>query len=86
MQHLHKLMRLTTRDVVEVNLRAPAYVFLMDEDNYQLYLDDAEFEYYGGLVRNSQIQLRAPFLDQWHLVIEQENKADDLQVSIRIVS
>lgn len=84
-KHLHKAIELTTSDELKIGLTAPAHVYLLDDDNYSLYLDEQEFEYYGDTVHQSPYRLRAPQSGVWHLVIEQADPADSLNVAVEIV-
>lgn len=56
---------------VEVELRGvPAFVRLLDADNYQDYLDDEGFQYVGGVWERSPLVLEVPYDDHWFLVID----------------
>jgi hypothetical protein len=37
----------------------------MDSDHYQAYLDDGEYEYYGGFYDVSPVVLEVPSLGVW---------------------
>ena len=86
MRHLHKLLDLSAGDAVQVSVTASAHVYLLDEANYVLYMDDEDFEYYGDTVRGSPYRLPAPRPGIWHLVIEQVDPAADLAAAVQIVS
>lgn len=50
----------TAGTCVEVELRgSSAFVRLLDADHYQAYLDDGEYEYYGGVWETSPVALDA---------------------------
>jgi hypothetical protein len=84
MVHLHKALNVNEKDIIAVKLSGDAFVMLMDDGNYNLYLNDRECEYYGREVKRSPYRLRAPFPGRWHLVIQQSDPAQPLDVSIRI--
>ena len=61
----------TTGTTVEVELRGvEAFVRLLDADNYQDYLDDDPFDYYGGVWETSPVHLDVPYDDHWYLVVD----------------
>lgn len=56
---------------VEVNLQGnAANVLLLDEKNYQQYLNNKPFIHIGGLVIKSPHHFIVPRADSWHLVID----------------
>lgn len=57
---------------VEVELRgAEAFVRLLDADNYQDYVDDADdYEWYGGVWQVSPVGITVPHDDHWYLVVD----------------
>ncbi len=85
-KHLHKTLNLTTEDEIRIGLTAAAHVYLLDEENYGLYLDEQEFEYYGETVHRSPYRIKAPRAGVWHLVVEQADPEDSLNVAVEIVS
>ena len=85
-KHLHKVLNLTTEDELRIGLTAVAHVYLLDDENYQLYLDEQEFEYYGETAHRSPCRLKAPWAGVWHLAIEPADPADSLNVAVEIVS
>jgi hypothetical protein len=55
----------------EVTLRgSAANVYLLDVDQYQAYLDEDEFTYYGGFYDFSPFILEVPYDDHWYLVLD----------------
>ncbi len=62
--------------IVEVDLNYSANVYLMNEDNYALYTDGDNFEYYGGRANQSPYRIKIPYSDFWHLVVD--NGDDDM--------
>jgi hypothetical protein len=85
MTHLHKALNVNTKDIISVKLSGPAFVMLMDDNNYNLYCNDLEYEYYGREVKQrSPYRLRAPVAGRWHLVIEQSDPAQSVDVAVQI--
>ncbi len=84
--HLHKVLNLEEGDELRVGLTAAANVYLVDEANYALYLENQEFEYYGGTAKQSPYRLLAPGPGVWHLVIEQVDSRESLSVAVQIIS
>lgn len=56
--------------IVEVELNYSANVYLMDNDNYDLYTEGDDFEYYGGRATQSPYRIKIPHSDFWHLVVD----------------
>jgi hypothetical protein len=86
MNHLHKYLSLTDYDMLKIHLTSPANVMLMDDENYSLYNDGEEFDYYGKIVKHSPFALLPPHAGDWHLVIEQVDSGQDLAVNVQIIS
>lgn len=56
---------------VKVELRGvEAFVRLLDDDDYQDYLDGDEFDYIGGVWETSPVILDVSYDDHWHLVVD----------------
>ena len=86
MNHLHKYLSLSEGDTLKIHLSNPAHVMLLDDNNYSLYKDEEEYDFYGKLAKQSPCMIRAPYAGSWHLVIEQENSRQDLSVNVQIMS
>ncbi len=57
--------------VFEVKLRgSSARVALMDADNYQAYLDEEAYTFYGGYSDYTPVHVVVPYDDYWYLVID----------------
>lgn len=55
----------------EVKLRgSSARIVLMDADNYQAYLDDEAYQFYGGFTDRTPVHLEVPYDDYWYLVVD----------------
>ncbi|RKX91155.1 MAG: hypothetical protein DRP59_08395 [Spirochaetes bacterium] len=83
--HLHKTLNLKAQDAVAVYLDEMAYVFFADDDNYQKYLNEQTYDYYGTIVEESPFYLAPPEPGVWNLVIEQKDPEKSLDVKIEII-
>jgi hypothetical protein len=71
MEHLHQAFNLAAGDAVAVTLAGnAANVLLLDEANYQKYLQGKPYEYAGGYARTSPSRIQAPRAGRWHLVVD----------------
>ena len=84
--HLHKILRFAKDDIVAVHADTRVFVFYTDEANYDAYLNDYDFEYYGSAVSSFPFYMAPPSPGVWHLVIEQEDMGKDLNVRIEVIS
>jgi hypothetical protein len=66
----------------EVRLRgSAANVCLLDADHYQAYLDDDDYEYYGGFHDVSPVVLEVPYDDHWYLVVDGNERRITVKVT-----
>lgn len=86
MNHLHKYLSLNRNDMLKIHLSSPAHVMLLDDENYTLYKDEKEYDFYGKLAKRSPFAIKAPYAGSWHLVIEQADSRQDLSVNVQIIS
>ena len=85
MQYLHYLLNLGDHDVVQVDLKAHAYVRLMNDENYHTYRDGKDYRYYGGLAEMSPANIKPPYKGEWHLCIDLGGKEGELWASVHII-
>ena len=83
--HLHKTLNLAERDAAAVYLDEMAFVFFADDDNYQKYLNDDTYDYYGTIVEESPFFIAPPAPGIWNLVIEQKDPEKSLDVRVEII-
>ncbi|MEV4118491.1 DUF1883 domain-containing protein [Micromonospora sp. NPDC049645] len=70
--------------VFEIELRgSTARVCLMDGDEYQAYLDDEEYEFFGGFYDLTPVILEVPYDDHWFLVVD--SYPDRIRVTVNQV-
>ncbi len=84
--HLHKKLSLSLEDIIEINLDNSAQVFLVDSENYDNYLSDLDFDYYGTTVDKSPFRMVPPYEGFWHLIIEQVDISQPVQAHIKVIS
>jgi len=85
MEYLHYSLDLGSRDVVQVDLQSPAYVRLVDDENYGAYRAGNNYRYYGGLAGKSPANIKPPHRGLWHLCIDQGGKKGALSAVVHIV-
>ncbi len=83
--HLHKTLNLAEQDAVGVYLDEMAFVFFADDDNYQKYLNDDTYDYFGTIVEESPFFMAPPSPGVWNLVIEQKDPEKTLDVRVEII-
>ena len=82
--HLHKVMELQNYHYVEIYCDSEALIFITDDDNYNNYILDEDYDYYGDEVRTSPFFIAPPHAGRWHLVVEQLNPKTTLNIRIQI--
>jgi len=83
--HLHKILNLLSGDVLSVHADTPIFVFFADDTNYDAYLNEFDFEYYGSAVESFPFFIAPVRPGRWHVVVEQTNPEKDLNVRLEIV-
>ena len=85
MNYLNYEFSLTSNDVVEVTLDRQANVRLLDDTNFSLYRQGKKHRYYGGLAKESPVQIPAPHTGHWHLVVDLGGYGGTVQASARVL-
>jgi hypothetical protein len=85
MNYLHYEFNLGPNDVVHVTLDKQANVRLLDDSNYQRYRSSQQHRYYGGLAKKSPINIRAPHLGHWHVVIDLGGYSGTIHASVQVI-
>lgn len=86
MIHLHTYLYLERNGFVQVSLDSPGNVYLMKDAEYKKYLNGGEFECVGGMVRARKKVINAPKEGKWHLVIDNNNRRESLNVALNITN
>ncbi len=85
MNFLHYELDLSTGDVVQVVLDKQANVRLLDTSNYIAYQGGERHTYYGGLAKQSPVNIPAPSHGHWHLVIDLGGHAGTVEASVSVL-
>lgn len=56
--------------VAEVTLNKAAYVYLVNAQGYQNYLNGSDFSYHGGYASQSPYRVRIPSSNRWYVVVD----------------
>jgi hypothetical protein len=87
MEHLHRVFDLGEGQAVEVTLVGnAANVLLLDESNYQSYVEGKPYNYHGGYTRVTPFRVEAPRPGRWHLVVDLGGGPGRVQASSQIVN
>jgi Domain of unknown function (DUF1883) len=84
--HLHKIVNFDTNDTIKIDLSGTAFVAFMDDENYERYIGDFEYEFFGKEISESPFTLTSPSEGRWHLVIEHTDIPKEMEVHVQIVS
>jgi len=85
MQYLHYSLNLGIHDVVQVDLRSPAFVRLLTEEHYQAYREGKNYRYFGGRAESSPANIKPPYKGQWHLCIDLGDQGGELGATVHII-
>ncbi len=85
MQYLHYKLDLGIHDVVQVDLKSPAYIRLLTEEDYRAYREGEHYRYFGGQAESSPANIKPPNKGQWHLCIDLGGKDGELGASVHII-
>ena len=85
MEHLHYQLNLAPDAAVKVTLANQANVKLMDNTNYQYYLSNRPYKYFGGLVKHSPFVLNAPHAGSWHVAIDLGGYSGKISASVAVI-
>ncbi|MBN2534996.1 MAG: DUF1883 domain-containing protein [Spirochaetales bacterium] len=86
MNHLHTYLYLEKDGIIQVSLDSPGNVYLLKDAEYKKYLEGKEFQGYGGLIKARKKQIKAPGQGKWHLVIDNSNQQESLNVALNITN
>ena len=85
-QHLHKIVNFDEGDIINIDLKGKAFVAFMDDENYERYIGDFDYEYFGKEVSKSPFTMAPPSDGRWHLVIERTEIPKELEVKVQIIT
>lgn len=84
--YLHYDINAGPNNVIQVFFNAPwVNVILLDNLNYQNYINKTPYTYFGGLAEISPFNIRPPRNDHWHLVVDQGGQPLTTGASVKII-
>lgn len=87
MQFLHSEVHTRPGDLIHVTLRGTeANVQVMDDLNFSNYRSGRQFQYIGGHYRHSLVNIPAPGLGRWHVVIDLGGYGGSVEAAVRVIS
>jgi len=86
MNHLYKELELLPGDIVQVILDKQANVRLLDSSNYENYKRGLRHRYYGGLAKQSPVNIPAPSAGKWYLVIDLGGYSGQVRASVSVIN
>jgi len=84
--HLHKIINFDPGDTIKVDFKGTAFVAFMDDENYERYIGDFEYDFFGKEVSESPFSILPPKEGRWHLVIEHKEIPEEMKVQVKIVT
>jgi len=84
--HLHKIINFDPGDTIKIELKGSAIVSFMDDENYERYIGDFEYDFFGKEISESPFIMAPPSEGRWHLVIEQTDIPKEMEVHVQIMS
>jgi len=87
MHHVHyNLGQLDSGRVVEVRLQGnAANVRLLDEVNYEKYIEGATYDYRGGFMKHSPVRMQIASMDHWHIVVDMLKLKGSVSASYKVL-
>jgi hypothetical protein len=82
---VYDLKQLKGGEIVEVQLSGGANVLLLDSSNYSKFRAGRDHRYYGGLAKQTPVQLQVPRSGHWYLVIHMAGLQGSVRHSMRIL-
>ncbi len=84
MKYLHFNLDLKSNNVVQVDLKSPAYLRLLTDEHYKAYREGKQYRYFGGLAESSPANIKPPHKGEWHLVIDLGDKDEEGELSAKV--
>ena len=85
MKYLHYHLNLKSNNVVQVDLKSPAYIRLLNEEHYRAYREGKQYRYFGGLAESSPANIKPPHKGEWHLCIDLSGQDGELDATVHII-
>ena len=84
--HLHKIVNFDSNDTVNIEFKGTAFIAFMDDENYEKYIGDFEYDFFGKECSESPFVLAPPSEGRWHLIIEHRDLPEEMVVHVQIMS
>ncbi|MBN1697694.1 MAG: DUF1883 domain-containing protein [Spirochaetales bacterium] len=84
MNHLHTYLFLEKDGAVVVSIDCPGNIYLMSGNEYSNYCASADFTAVGGKAKIGKNTIHAPKAGKWHLVIDNDDRPESLNVALSI--
>jgi len=85
MKYLHYHLNLKSNNVVQVDLKPPAYIRLLNEEHYRAYREGKQYRFFGGLAESSPANIKPPHKGEWHLCIDLSGQGGELEARVHII-
>jgi Domain of unknown function (DUF1883) len=85
MNYLHYEFDLLPDDAVEVTLDGQANVRLLDPANFSRYQRGEKHTFYGGLAKESPVEISPPHAGHWHVVVDLGGYAGTIRAGARVL-
>lgn len=86
MKFLHYDLDTTPGDIIRVTLDNQANVLLLDASNFRKYKNGQGCSYYGGLAKQSPVDLVPPHAGRWYVVIDRGGYPGAVRVSVQVLA
>jgi hypothetical protein len=83
--HLHRSLQLHEGKCIKLKLDTPANVYLLDNANYHLFMQDRPYTFHGTQVNSSPFLMNPPYPGAWELVVFSNTPGETLTVDVSIV-
>lgn len=83
--HLHRSLVFGEHDILKVVLDTPACVYLLENPNYHLFMQNRDYTFHGKEVDSSPFMMKPPHAGAWDLVIFSTQPGTKLTADISIV-
>jgi hypothetical protein len=84
-EFLYKELKLSSTDIVEVELDQQANVLLVDYSNFQNYKNRKTFSYIGTHATESPVRLSPPSSGTWYVIIDLGGASGLIKYNVSII-
>jgi len=83
--HLHKSLHLSEKEIIQLKIEKPVNVYLLDNANYHLFMQDRPYTFHGKEIDTSPFFMNPPYPGDWELVIFSNTPGEKLEAEITII-